>query len=110
MLYWPRTVGPPGIEHLDKVAHVVAFGAVAWTGLRAGVPARWLGALLVVHAVTSEMLQAWLLPHRSGDPADVLADLGGVVLGLLGGSWRHDRAGAERGADGEAARRHPGTG
>jgi alkylation response protein AidB-like acyl-CoA dehydrogenase len=110
LLYWPRAVGAGGVPHLDKVVHLVAFAAVAWTGLRAGLPARWLGALLGVHAVTSETVQAWLLPGRSGDPADALADLGGVVLGLIGGSWRHDRARAQRGADRPAARRDPGPG
>jgi hypothetical protein len=42
----------------------------------------WLAGLLAVHAVSSELVQHWLLANRSGDPADVAADLLGVGLGL----------------------------
>ena len=41
--------------------------------------------MLAAHAVVSELVQHWLLPHRSGDAADVLADLAGVALGVLAG-------------------------
>ena len=94
MLYWPRPVDPGGVPHLDKVAHLAAFAAVAWTGLRAGVPAGWLLPVLAVHAVTSELAQAWLLPDRSGDPRDVVADLLGVLAGtvLWRASWPYGRA------------------
>jgi hypothetical protein len=39
--------------------------------------------LLVVQAVVSEVVQARLMAGRSGDPADVVADLVGTGLGLL---------------------------
>jgi hypothetical protein len=42
-----------------------------------------LVGLLVVHAVSSELIQHWLLANRSGDPADVAADLVGIAVGLL---------------------------
>ncbi|MGH8969395.1 MAG: VanZ family protein [Actinomycetes bacterium] len=110
LVYWPRAADGPGLPHLDKLAHAAVFAAVAWTGLRAGMRWTWLAALLTVHAVTSEVLQHTALPGRSGDPADVLADLVGVAGGLILGPWGHDRARADRGADREAARRHPGVG
>lgn len=103
LLYWPRTVDTGGPPHLDKVAHLVSFAAVAWAGTRAGVPTVVLVPLLVLHAVSSEVVQARLLAGRSGDPADVAADLAGVLLGILAAtrpgqaSWRHDRAGPTRG-------------
>jgi hypothetical protein len=94
LLYAPRAVSPGGVPHLDKVAHLLAFAAVAWTGLRAGVPARWLLPALVLHAVTSEVAQDRLLASRSGDPVDVLADLAGILAGALlaRASWRYERA------------------
>lgn len=94
LLYWPRPVGGEGLPHLDKAIHLLAFAAVAWTGLRARVPAAWLLPLLVLHAVLSELVQAWLLPDRSGDWADVVADLLGILAGTLvvRASWRDERA------------------
>jgi hypothetical protein len=94
LLYWPFAPGGGGLPHQDKAVHLLIFAAVAWTGLRAGVPTRWLLALLVLHAGVSELVQARLLPDRSGDPADVLADLLGVLAGTLlaRASWRDDRA------------------
>lgn len=59
------------------------FGLVAFLGRWVGIRARWLGAVLVAHAVLSEVIQATLLPARSGDPLDALADIVGVGLGLV---------------------------
>jgi hypothetical protein len=110
VLFWPRTVGAGGVPYLDKAVHVLVFAAVALTGLRSGLPARWLGAALAAHAGASELVQHWLLPGRSGDPADVLADLLGVLLGLWGAPWGHERAGHGGGAVGSAAGRDAGAG
>ena len=106
VLYWPRATGPEAVPHLDKLVHAVVFGAVLWAGRRVGLPDRLLLPALVAHAVVSESLQAWLLPGRSGDPTDVLADLAGLaVVAVTGGprkwrrsvreraSWRDERAG-----------------
>ena len=113
LLFWPRTVGGDGLPHLDKVAHAISFALVLWTGIRAGLPGRGLAAGLAVHAVASELLQETLLADRSGDPADVLADLagvGGVALALGTASWRHERVSRRGRADGEAPGGHPGPG
>jgi VanZ family protein len=61
---------------------------VAFTGLKAGVPARWLLGALVANAIVSELVQHYLLPQRDGDPFDALADLVGVALG----AWLGARA------------------
>ena len=111
LLYWPRAVGTGGVPHLDKLGHALSFGLVMWAGAWAGLAVRGLVVVLAAHAVTSESVQHWLLERRSGDPADVLADLvgvAGVVLALGTASWRHEHGGQhQRGADGEAARGHP---
>ena len=81
-VYAPREAGPDlGIPQIDKVAHCFLFGAVAFTGLKAGVQARWLLGALAANAVVSELVQHWFLPQRDGDPFDSLADLAGVALG-----------------------------
>jgi len=80
LLYWPRAVNPSGGLPWDKLVHALVFGLVMWTGVRAGIPARpWL-AVSLAHGVLSEVLQATLLPHRSGDPWDAVADAVGVLL------------------------------
>ncbi|MEV4263678.1 VanZ family protein [Kribbella sp. NPDC049584] len=81
-VYSPREAGPHiGIPQIDKVAHCFLFAAVAFTGLKVGVPGRWLLGALAANAIVSELVQHWLLPQRDGDPFDVLADLVGVALG-----------------------------
>lgn len=110
VLYWPRQVGGGGDPvHLDKLVHLLVFAAVAWTGLRAGVAARPLVGVLVLHAVASEALQALVLPDRTGDAADVAADLAGVLAGTLlaRASWRHERAAPSAAGD-RAGRPPPG--
>lgn len=116
VLYAPRAGGPELFPGIDKVVHVATFASVAWAGLRAGVPARWWVPLVSAHAVVSELAQHWLLPHRSGDPLDVLADLAGVALGVLAAtrfgraSWTGDRSGARGVAGGAAAGGDPRAG
>ena len=42
---------------------------------------RWPIAGVVFHAVTTELLQAWI-PNRTCDPIDLVANLIGIVVGL----------------------------
>lgn len=94
LLYWPRSVGGGGPLHLDKAVHLLAFATLAWTGLRAHLPARLLLPLLVLHAGVSELVQARLLAGRRGDWADIVADLVGILAGTLlaRASWRDEHA------------------
>lgn len=96
VLYWPSTPEPAvAVPGLDAVVHLLVFAAAAWAGRWAGVPLRPLVAGLVAHAVLSELVQHALLAHRSGDPADVVADLAGLGLGLLlpaPARWRRRRS------------------
>ena len=85
-LYAPSQPGPPIFPGFDKIAHFGSFALVMLTGLLAGVRPRLLAIVLAVHAVLSEVVQATMLPGRSGDVADLVADLGGVAAGWL--LWR----------------------
>jgi VanZ family protein len=93
-VYAPQEAGPQvGIPQIDKVAHCFLFGAVAFTGLKVGLPARWLLGALAANAVVSELVQHWFLPHRDGDPFDSLADLAGVALGAWLATVKRSRSG-----------------
>ncbi|MGL5857104.1 MAG: VanZ family protein [Angustibacter sp.] len=83
VLYAPRAPGVGTGVGLDKVVHVAVFGAVAVAAARVGLRRGVTAGALAVHAVLSEVLQASVLPQRSGDPWDVVADCVGVVLGGL---------------------------
>ncbi|WP_222193810.1 VanZ family protein [Modestobacter italicus] len=71
---------PPGV---DKVVHLLLFAALSLTGRWAGVRRGVLAGLLVVYAALSELLQSLDLLNRSTSVADWLADVVGVLLGLL---------------------------
>lgn len=83
-----------GIPHLDKLVHASIFALPTYLGLRAGRGAALPAVAVAAHAPVSELVQWRLLPHRSGDPWDLLADLVGVVIGLL--VWRGTVATADR--------------
>ena len=84
VLFSPSSPSPSWeFPHLDKVVHVSLFALLAGT-------ARWrFGALPAVllavaaYAPLSELVQGYVLPERSADWHDVVADLSGVLLGWL---------------------------
>lgn len=83
VLYLPGDDVPaPAFEvpGLDKLVHVAAFGVPALLAVLL-VRRLWPALVLLVHAPVSEALQAALARGRSGDPADVAADVVGVALG-----------------------------
>ena len=81
VLFVPQPVGPAGPPGADKVVHALLFAALAvTTRIRFG-PAVRLLAFLAVYAVGSELVQAVVLPDRSGDAYDVVADLVGASVG-----------------------------
>jgi VanZ family protein len=81
-LYWPRVDLQGPVTWTDKIVHVLLFLAPTVAGLRAGLRPAYLVGLLALHAPVSELAQHYLLPHRSGDVWDAVADLSGVVLGF----------------------------
>jgi hypothetical protein len=83
VLFVPSTGGVPIFPYADKLVHAGTFGLLAWTGRRVGLrPWPLLGAL-VAYAIGSEVVQATLLPERSGDATDVVADVAGAGAALL---------------------------
>ena len=89
VLYAPRSPSTGGLP-IDKPVHAAIFGVVLWTAARARLNLWIVGGLLAVHAVASELVQHYVLPNRSGDWTDSVADLAGVLIVtvLL---WRRSR-------------------
>ncbi|NYG07910.1 VanZ family protein [Phycicoccus badiiscoriae] len=81
-LYWPRVDIQGPVTWTDKVVHVLLFLLPTLAGLLAGFRPAYVVGLLAVHAPVSELIQHYLLPHRSGDVWDAVADLSGVVVGV----------------------------
>ena len=87
VLYRPQGVGPPLFPQADKLAHLTIFLVPVALAVAAGWR-RWVvAAVFGAHALLSEVVQAVLLPHRSGDPVDAVADLTGVALGVVVGGY-----------------------
>ena len=93
VLYSPSTPGVPLFPHADKVIHATVFAVPVWAALRLGMR-RWVVvAVAAAHAPVSELVQAVVLRDRTGDVLDVLADLAGVVIGVLLAGGRRRAAG-----------------
>jgi VanZ family protein len=81
-LYWPRVDVQGPVTWSDKVVHVILFAVPTAAGLLAGFRPVYVVGAMALHAPASELVQHYLLPHRSGDLGDAVADLCGVVLGV----------------------------
>ncbi|HEX6363428.1 MAG TPA: VanZ family protein [Albitalea sp.] len=70
----------------DKLNHVLAFAALAVAGRFAlgplPRPGRWVWLALLPYGMAIELLQT-LVPARSAEWSDVLADAVGIAVGLL---------------------------
>jgi VanZ family protein len=82
-LYAPRAPAGPHVNGFDKVIHLSIFAVPAFVALMVGIRARWALGILALHAPISELIQHFVLPHRSGDVFDAIADTIGVLLGGL---------------------------
>ncbi len=92
VLYAPQVPGEQPFANADKLVHVTVFLVPTLLGLAAGLPWRAVVGALAAHAVLSEVVQGLLLPHRSGDPTDAVADLLGVTLAVIGWRWAGRRS------------------
>ncbi len=72
---------------LDKAIHVAVFALPAFLAVWRGRSA-WWALPFAVHAPVSELVQHAWVPLRTGDPVDVVADLAGVVLGVVAAGRR----------------------
>ena len=84
VLFAPAGDVPPAPPGVDKVVHLLLFAVLAVTGRWAGVRLGALAAVLAAYAALSEVLQALTPLARSGSPADLLADLAGIAVGIAG--------------------------
>ncbi len=83
MLFSPTTPGEPLFSNSDKVIHYLLFALLAGTVRWRFGPVQRLLWLVFGYAAVSEVIQAVVLPSRSGDVVDVLADIAGASLGWL---------------------------
>ena len=100
VLYSPDGGGAPLFPQADTAVHLLVVLVPVALAVLAGFRRRVVLAVFGAQAVLSEVVQAVLLPHRSGDPWDVVADLTGVALGVLVGTAllrRWPRSTRERG-------------
>lgn len=81
----PVVDGGLNIPGIDKIGHFAMFAVVTLALLRV-LPVGWALAAMAAQLVLSEWVQGALLPHRSAEWGDLLADLLGVVVGWTG--WR----------------------
>jgi VanZ family protein len=82
VLFAPASDVPVAPAGVDKVVHVLLFAALALSGRWAGLGRGALGALLVLYAAVSEVLQGITPLDRSASVTDWLADVVGLLLGL----------------------------
>lgn len=87
LLYFevPGTSDLPLFPHVDKVVHAAMFALPAAIAVLARLPLWPVVVALAVHAPVSELVQGNLITGRFADPLDMLADWGGIALGLLVG-------------------------
>ncbi|EAP99799.1 hypothetical protein JNB_06509 [Janibacter sp. HTCC2649] len=83
LLYSPSGGGISPFPNFDKLVHGAMFALPVFFALLAGLPRVPVIAVLALHAPVSELIQWTLLPNRSGDPWDVVADLVGVTIGAI---------------------------
>lgn len=83
VLFAPGSDVPTGVPVSDKLVHGGLFAALALTGVPAGVPPVGLATALAAYAGISEVLQGVLPISRDADWRDALADIVGVVVGLV---------------------------
>jgi VanZ family protein len=83
VLFAPGPDVPSNVPISDKVVHAGLFVLLAVTGRWARLSVAGLAVGLAAYAAVSEVLQSVLPIHRDGDWRDTLADLAGIVLGLV---------------------------
>jgi hypothetical protein len=85
VLFAPASDVPSAPVGVDKLVHASLFAALALTGLWAGVSRVVLVPVLVLYGAGSEVIQG--LIGRDAAVGDWVADVVGVLLGLLAWLW-----------------------
>jgi hypothetical protein len=90
VLFAPASDVPYAPVGVDKLVHASLFAALALTGRWAGVGRVVLGPALVLYGAASEVIQG--LIGRDAAVGDWLADVVGILLGVLVWQWLGRRA------------------
>ena len=90
VLFAPADDVPFAPAGVDKLVHASLFAALALTGRWAGIGRVVLVPALVFYGAASEVIQAAI--GRDAAVGDWLADLAGILLGLLAWQWLARRA------------------
>jgi hypothetical protein len=85
VLFAPASDVPHAPVGVDKLVHASLFAALALTGGWAGISRVVLVPVLVLYGAASEVIQG--LIGRDAAVGDWLADVVGVLLGLLAWLW-----------------------
>jgi VanZ family protein len=98
---FPSGNGLFSIPQFDKYVHVLIFLILVWLGCRPwfrindhAVSTRifvMIAVLACLYGIIMEFVQDGLVPRRSFEFADILADVGGSILGLLISFWQRNR-------------------
>jgi hypothetical protein len=91
VLFAPADDVPFAPAGVDKLVHASLFAALAVTGSWAGVSRVVLAPVLVLYGAGSEVLQG--LIGRDAAVGDWLADVVGILVGLLAWQWFARRVG-----------------
>ena len=83
VLFAPADDVPAALPGVDKLVHLLLFGALALTGRWAAIRTPVLAVGLAAYGAVSEVLQALTPLARSGSVADLLADVAGIAVGLV---------------------------
>jgi hypothetical protein len=94
VLFAPAQDVPPAPFGIDKLVHGSLFAALALTGRWAGVGRGVLASCLVLYAARSEVIQGMI--GRDAAVGDLVADVVGVLIGLLVWRWIARRASLRR--------------
>lgn len=83
VLFAPGSDVPPAPHGADKLVHGGLFVALACSARWAGIGRRAVAVVLPLYAAASELIQTIPALHRDGSFGDWLADVVGMLLGLL---------------------------
>ena len=76
--------GESFIPHIDKIVHLGLFGGqtltLFWARKKLSV---YTVLALILWAGTTELIQHFFIPHRSGETADFITDVLGIALGYV---------------------------
>jgi hypothetical protein len=90
VLFMPPSGVPSAPQGVDKVIHASLFAALALSGRWAGGAQAVLAGALVGYAAVSEIVQSMI--GRDAAVGDLLADVVGLLVGLLAWQWVTRRA------------------